>query len=262
MGDIELTSPDGHGFSAYRADPDRPSIGGVVVIQEIFGVNRHIRSVVDRFAAEAFVAVAPALFDRLERGVELDYDEQGMRRGADLAWQRGSIDDALTDLATTASALAAELGAPGTVGTVGFCYGGMLSCAMSSRQPEDLGAAVAYYPSRAAQLLVDDEPATPLMLHLGDQDQGVTVADGATLAERWPTATIHRYPSAGHGFNCDLRASFDPDASALAWQRTLEFLDEHLDHPAHPGDHEHPVAGDPYPKRPEHGDGMHDRGEA
>lgn len=241
MADLELTAADGHRFHAYRSDPDGPAVGGVVVVQEIFGVNRHIRAVCDRFAADGFVAVAPALFDRLERGVELDYDDEGMARGHDLAWQRGSIDDALADLAATASALADELGAPGTVGAVGFCYGGMLACALSSRHPDDLGAVVAYYPSQAAELLVDDVPATPLLLQLGDQDPRVTVADGLALAERWPTADLHRYAAAGHGFNCDLRDTFEPDAAALAWHRTLAFFGTHLGNPVHPGDHDHPI---------------------
>ena len=236
MADLELTAPDGHRFHAYRADPDRPPLGAVVVIQEIFGINQHIRAVCDRLAADGFVALAPALFDRLERGVELGYDDEGMGRGVDLAWQRGSIPDALTDLTTTAAVLAEEFGEPGTVGAVGFCYGGMLACALSSRHPDDLGAVVAYYPSRAAELLVDDVPATPLLVHLGNQDPRVTVDDGRTLAERWPTATFHRYAEAGHGFNCDLRDTFEPDAAALAWHRTLEFFGEHLGTPPHVGE--------------------------
>lgn len=237
MADIELTSPDGTTFTAHRAEPDRPPVGGVVVVQEIFGVNAHIRSVVDRFAAAGFVAVAPAVFDRVERGVELAYDEAGTARGRELAWERDSIPGAVVDLTTTIGALATELGAPGTVGVVGYCYGGMLACAVASRAPEDIGATVAYYPSRAAQLLVDDVPETPLQLHLGDRDQGVTVADGEALAARWPAAEVHRYPTAGHGFNCDLRASYDAAAAELAWQRTLEFFDAHLGTPIQPGVH-------------------------
>ena len=226
MADIELSAPDGHRFAAYRADPEGPPLGSVVVIQEIFGVNQHIRSVVDRFASAGYVAVAPALFDRLERGAEFDYDAEGFQRGKTLAWEQLSPDDAVTDAAATAAALAAERGGP--VGVVGFCFGGMLTCALASRKPDDLGAAVAYYPSRAAQLLPDDESKVPLMIQLGDQDQGVTPADGDTLAKRWPAAEVHRYPTAGHGFNCDLRDSFDPEASAQAWERTLAFLGEHL----------------------------------
>jgi len=228
MADIELAAPDGHRFGAYRADPGGPANAGVVVIQEIFGVNRHIRSVVDRVAQAGFVAVAPALFDRLERGVELDYDDAGMARGYALAWEQLDVDDAVADLAATAATLAGELGGAGTVGAVGFCFGGMLAAALASREPATVGAAVAYYPSGAAGVLKDEVPSTPLLVHLGDQDHRVTVADGETLAHRWPAATFHRYAEAGHGFNCDLRDSFDPGASALAWQRTLDFLGEHL----------------------------------
>jgi carboxymethylenebutenolidase len=226
MADIELPAPGGHHFAAYRAEPDGEPLGSVVVIQEIFGVNHHIRSVVDRFAADGYVAVAPALFDRIERGAEFDYDADGFQRGKTLAWEQLPLDDAVTDVATTAAALAAERGGP--VGVVGFCFGGMLACALASRKPDDLGAAVAYYPSRAAQLLTDDVPGVPLMIQVGDQDHGVTPADVDTLAARWPAAEVHRYPSAGHGFNCDLRGGFDPDASAQAWERTLAFFASHL----------------------------------
>ena len=231
MADIQLTAADGHRFSAYRADPTGPPEGGVVVVQEIFGVNRHIRSVVDRFADEGFVAVAPALFDRIERGVELGYDLDSAVKGVDLAWERLPLDDAVADASATVGALADELGGAGTVGVVGFCYGGMLAAALASRSPRNLAAAVAYYPSRAANLLTDDVPEVALMVHLGDQDEGVTPADGRTLAERWPEATFHRYASAGHGFNCELRDSFDPEASVLAWQRTVDLFGQHLSTP-------------------------------
>ncbi|HEX2577452.1 MAG TPA: dienelactone hydrolase family protein, partial [Aquihabitans sp.] len=166
MATIELTAADGHAFTAHRADPAGPPRGGVVVIQEIFGVNDHIRSVADSVAAAGFVAVAPALFDRLERGAELAYDAEGMERGRDLAWERLSIESALLDLTTTADALAAELGGPASVGAVGFCYGGMLAAALASREPQHLAAAVAYYPSRAAQLLSEDRIERPLLIHL------------------------------------------------------------------------------------------------
>jgi carboxymethylenebutenolidase len=230
MADIDITSPDGHTFAAHRADPEGEPTGGIVVIQEIFGVNRHIRSVADRFAEAGYLAIAPALFDRLERGVELDYDGAGTSRGRELAWERGSIDLALTDLEATAALLDLELAGTGGVASVGFCFGGMLSCAMASRRPDHLSAAVAYYPSRAAQLLPDDHPQVPLQIHLGDEDQGVTVADGQALAGRWPDAEIHRYATAGHGFNCDLRASYDPAAAAEAWQHTLRFIADHGGH--------------------------------
>ncbi|CAN5600463.1 dienelactone hydrolase family protein [soil metagenome] len=228
MADLELTAADGHVFTAHRADPAGPPLGGVVVVQEIFGVNEHIRSVVDRFAAAGFVAVAPALFDRVERGVELAYDEAGTARGKAIAWEQLEVDTPLLDLTATAQALAHELGGPAHVAVVGYCYGGMLAAALASRVPEVLAAAVAYYPSQAAQRLTADQVRRPLQIHLGNDDLGVTPADGDTLAARWPDADVHRYDHAGHGFNCDLRPSYAPEASARAWQRTVAFLTEQL----------------------------------
>ena len=234
MADIELIAADGHTFTAHRADPEGEPLGGVVVVQEIFGVNEHIRSVADRLAAAGFVAVAPALFDRVERGVELGYDADGMKRGQAIAWEQLPIESALADLTATADALAAEVGGARRVGVVGFCYGGMLAAALASRASGHLAAAVGYYPSRAAQLLTDDQVHVPLMIHLGNEDPGVTPADGDALAERWPTAEVHRYDGAGHGFNCDLRESYDAAASDQAFDRTVTFLSEHLgtDRPA------------------------------
>ena len=227
MAEIELTAADGHRFTAHRADPAGEPLGGVVVIQEIFGVNEHIRSVVDRFAAAGFVAVAPALFDRVERGIELAYDADGTARGRAIAWEQLEVDTPLVDLVATADLLADELGAA-HVGAVGFCYGGMLAAALASRQPDHLAAAVAYYPSQAAQRLNHEEVERPLLVHLGNEDQGVTPADGDTLAARWPSAEICRYDGAGHGFNCDLRPGFHAEAAALAWDRTIDFLTRQL----------------------------------
>jgi carboxymethylenebutenolidase len=228
VAEIELTSSDGHVFTAHRADPTVEPRGGVVVIQEIFGVNDHIRDVADRLAANGFVAIAPALFDRVERGIELAYDAEGTTRGRSIAWDGLGIDRALLDLTAAADALAAELGGPGRVGAVGFCYGGMLAAALVSRAPQHLAAAVAYYPSQAAQRLTDDQIQRPLMVHLGNEDQGVTPADGDALAARWPRAVVHRYDGAQHGFNCDRRPTFDADAAALASERTVAFLSEQL----------------------------------
>jgi carboxymethylenebutenolidase len=214
MADLEITAADGHVLTAHHAIPSGTPRGGVVVIQEIFGVNGHIRSVTDRFAAAGFVAVAPALFDRNRRGVELGYDLEGVEVGRDLAWN-APLDQAITDLDAAADHLATQLGGPHRVGAVGFCYGGMLA------------AAVAYYPSMAAQLLIEDQPHRPLLVHLGDADQRVTIEDGLALEARWPDATFHHH-QAGHGFNCELRPDFDAEAAATAWDQTLAFLDEHL----------------------------------
>jgi len=226
MSDIELTAPDGHVLTAHLSTPDGPPRGGVVVIQEIFGVNEHIRAVTDAFAAAGYLAVAPALFDRSRRGVELGYDAEGLEVGRGIAWEL-PLDEPLSDIQAAAAYLAEALEGPASVATVGFCWGGMLSAAAASRTPRSIAAAVGYYPSMAAQLLVTDQPHVPLLVHLGDLDPRITVEDGQTLAERWPTATFHRY-DAGHGFNCNLRPDYSPKASTLAWARTLAFLNEHL----------------------------------
>ena len=224
---MQLTAADDHTFGAYRVEPPGAARGAVIVIQEIFGVNGHIRSVADRVAEAGYVAVAPYLFDRVGPGIELGYDAEGVERGRDVAWNLPLI-DTMEDLRTTAADLAGEMGGADRVGAVGFCYGGMLAAAMTSRVPRHFGAAVAYYPSMAAQLLTKDQPHLPLLVHLGDTDARVTPEDGRTLEARWPDATFHRYP-AGHGFNCELRPDFDEAAAALAWERTLAFLGDHLD---------------------------------
>ncbi len=227
MATIELTAEDGHVLTAHRSDPTGPPLGGVVVIQEIFGVNDHIRSVADRIAASGFTAIAPALFDRVRPGLELAYDPAGTEVGKDLAWNL-PVEQVLSDLTAATDLLSGEVGGPAAVGSVGFCYGGMLSAALASRRARHLGAAVAYYPSMAAQLLVKDQPHVPLLVHLGELDTRVTPADGEELAARWPEAVFHSYP-AGHGFNCDLRPGYDAASSAQAWERTIAFLQANLE---------------------------------
>lgn len=228
MPQIELSTADEHEFTAYRSDPEGTPLGAVVLVQEIFGVNSHIRDVVDQYAAAGFVAVAPALFDRVEPGIELGYDASDVGRAKSLAWKM-PIEDALTDLATAAEALGEEFGGAARVAVVGYCWGGMLAAALASRRPEVIAGSVAYYPSKAAQLLVDDRPQVPLLVHLGDKDTGVTPADGRTLEERWPAATFYRYEKAGHGFNCDQRPGHDAEAAKLAFERSTDFLKGLLD---------------------------------
>lgn len=227
MSSIDITAADGHVLSGYRAAPEGEPRGGIVVIQEIFGVNHHIRRVADDVAAAGYLAIAPALFDRARRGVELGYDAEGVEVGRDLAWNL-PIPDTLADLVATADLLAAEVGGNGNVGAVGFCYGGMLSAALASREGRHLAASVAYYPSMAAQLLQQDQPQIPLLVHLGDLDQRVTPDDGRALAQRWADATFHRYAEAGHGFHCELRDDYHEGSADLAWQRTLDFFAANL----------------------------------
>jgi len=206
---------------AWRVDPGAPARAGVLVIQEIFGVNAHIRSVAERFAAEGYVALAPAVFDPVERGVELGYDAAGIQRGRSLVTALG-IDRAIDVL----DASAQELQMEGLrVGAVGFCWGGTLAFLCSTR----LGVpAVDYYGARSVPFL--DEPARgPLMCHFGGRDESIPPADIALHRQKHPQAQVFEYPEAGHAFNRDVDPkAFEPASATLAWRRTLDFFGERL----------------------------------
>jgi carboxymethylenebutenolidase len=217
---ITLTSADGTAIGAYRARPETTAHGAIVVLQEIFGVNRHIRSVADRFALEGFVAVAPALFDRVAPGTELAYTPEDMTRGRAIV---SKIDRAQT-LADVQAAIevAAEAG---RVGVVGYCWGGTLSF-LAAAQLRGLAAAVGYYGGGIAGSL-DQVPKVPTMLHFGERDKHIPMSDVATIRARFPDMRVYTY-GADHGFNCDERASFDRPSADLANSRTLAFFTENL----------------------------------
>jgi carboxymethylenebutenolidase len=210
---------DGHEFGAYIARPAGRARGAIVVLQEIFGVNHHIRAVADRYADAGWLAIAPALFDRVARGVELGYT------AADLPTARGTMMQvdtakALLDIAA-ATAVVRHVG---KVAVVGFCWGGRLAWLVGCEQP--VSAAVAYYGTRIGQHL-PQVPRCPILLHFGERDEHVAPAEIAQIRSACPEAEVHVYP-AGHGFACDERAGFDAASAALAWRRTQEFLGKHL----------------------------------
>jgi carboxymethylenebutenolidase len=214
-GTTRLTSMDGHQLEAALARPEGIARGGVVVIQEVFGVTDHIRRVAERFAAAGYLALVPALFDRIAPGMVLEYDEDGITRGregvARLGW-----DDPLRDVRAAADWLA---GQALPVAAVGFCWGGTLACLCATR----LGLpAVAYYGARTAPFL-HERPQAPLLLHYGEHDPLFPLAQVERVRAAWPAAEIHLYP-AGHGFDCDQRADFHPPSAALAFARSLDFL--------------------------------------
>ncbi len=201
-------------IGGYRAAPTGKPKGGIVVIQEIFGVNPHIRSVVDKFAAAGYLTIAPALFDRVETGVELDYDVSGVNKGRELAEKLG-FDQAVKDIASAAKTLQSA----GKVGVVGFCWGGTVAYLCAAR----LGLpAVSYYGGRTVPFL-HEQPKAPVLFHFGDRDPLISAQDVAKHRAALPNAAMHIYP-AGHGFNCEARADYNPDCARLAWQRTLEFF--------------------------------------
>lgn len=214
----DLETPQGP-IRAWRSEPAGPSHGAVVVVQEIFGVNAHIRDVTARFADAGFVALAPALFDPVERDVELGYDAAGIARGMALTHELG-VDRALE----LTGAAAGQLQREGLrTGAVGFCWGGTIAMLANTR----LGLpAVSYYGGRNVAFL--DEPLrAPMMFHFGDHDRSISAADVELHRQKHPTATVHVYP-AGHGFNCEPRDDYDPASAALAWERSIEFLTENL----------------------------------
>ncbi len=217
MGDwIELTASDGHLLTAYEADPGNAH-RGIVVIQEIFGVNGHIRDVTDRYADLGFRAVAPALFDRISPSVELEYDADGVAEGREIR-SRIEWDDAVADMA----AAAAHLADTGPVGVVGYCYGGSMAFLAATRL--SVAAAVGYYGGQIVDFL-DETPRCPLMLHFGETDLAIPLADVEQIKATFPDVPVHVYDGAGHGFNCDRRGSFDEQSAQLALDRTLEFLE-------------------------------------
>lgn len=213
-----LTTPSGP-IQAWVARPDQPSRGGVVVIQEIFGVNAHIRAVTDRFAEAGFTAMAPALFDPVRPGVELGYDEAGVSQGRDLVASLGF--DAALGIVGAAKRWLRESGHE--VGIVGFCWGGTIAMLANTRLAMP---SVTYYGGRSMPFL--HEPAkAPMLFHFGELDPLIPPEHVAAHREHHPEATVYTYP-AGHGFNCDMRRDYDADSAALAWRRTLDFLTEHL----------------------------------
>ncbi|MDP6603826.1 MAG: dienelactone hydrolase family protein [Rhodospirillales bacterium] len=216
---IKLTASDGHEFDAYRVDPQAPPKAGLVVVQEIFGVNDHIRGICDGFAADGYAVVAPAIFDRTERGVELGYDEAGMARGIELR-AAADVDAVLRDIAAAADAVRAA----GKIGVVGYCWGGRLVWLSACRL--DFDCAVGYYGGAIVETK-DEAPRCATMLHFGDQDTSIPMADVDEIRAAQPDLPVHIYP-AGHGFNCDQRGSYHAESAALARERTLAMLAEHL----------------------------------
>ena len=217
---IEL-KPEGAGpIRAWRADPAGAPRGGIVVIQEIFGVNSHIRSVADRFAAEGYIAVAPGIFEHVEPKFDVGYDAQSRERGIAIM-NKVDREQMLRDVAA-AVAVAKE---GGKVGVVGYCLGGTVAWGAAG-QLSGLSAAVGYYGGGIIGLK-GLKPKVPTLLHFGEKDQHISIAGVKEVAAAHPDVEVHIYP-ADHGFNCEQRDSYDAPSAKLAWTRTLEFLTKHV----------------------------------
>ena len=212
-----LTASDSHSLGAYRAGPDGSAKGGVVVLQEIFGVNAHIRDVCDRFAEDGYAAIAPALYDRSShKNAELTYTKEDVSLGRKLRGEF-SWDDTILDV----KAAVTVLGDEGLkVGTVGYCWGGSISYLSATRV--DLHAAVVYYGGQIMPY-VNETARCPLVMHFGAKDTSIPSSDIEVIQKAHPDTEVHVY-DAGHGFNCDRRGAFDEAASKLAKERTLDFF--------------------------------------
>lgn len=220
MPDVQLQASDGHPFSAHRIDPLGAPRGAIVVIQEIFGVNAHIRAVTVRLSAMGYSTIAPALFDRVERGVELGYDEAGFTRGRALVGGL-SPEGMMADL----EAAIAAVSPTGKVGMVGFCFGGAVAW-MAAARLLGLACVVSYYGSRILGYR-ELAPRVPVQMHVGRTDASFPVEQVREIAAAHAGVELHEY-DAGHGFDCDHRKDFDPDAAAAALQRTLGFFARHV----------------------------------
>jgi carboxymethylenebutenolidase len=218
-----LTSADGFTLAAYRAEPEGPVRGGVVVIQEIFGVNRHIQSVADRYAAAGYLAIAPALFDRAQRNVDLGYDAEDMAVGMGIASKQIDFALALADT-VAAGKVAADAG---RVGIVGYCFGGTITAAAAMNCGDTFSAAASYYGGGTAAIVGNGTPSMPTMVHYGALDAYIPPADVDKVRNAWPDAEVHVY-DADHGFHCDARASFSPLAAGIAQARTFRLFAKHI----------------------------------
>lgn len=212
-----LKAADGHQLGAYRADAAGTPKGRIVVIQEIFGVNHHIRAVCDRLAAAGYTCLAPQIFDRMNRDFESGYSQaeidHAMGYIGKLDWTK-----VMVDIEAAINALKSE----GPVAVMGFCLGGTLSF-LSATKFNGLAGAVCYYGGAIAKY-ADNKPRCPVLMHFGERDGHIPMTDVNLIRQKQPQAEIHVYGGAGHGFNCDERGSFEPQSQQIAWDRSLKFL--------------------------------------
>jgi carboxymethylenebutenolidase len=217
---IELTAADGHTFSAYVAGPENAR-KALVVVQEIFGVNRHMRRVCDDFAKQGFRVVCPALFDRTQRNVELNYEQEDVQNGLAL---RGKIDAGKTLLDILAAAAALPKGA--RRGIVGYCWGGTVAWHGATRSMA-FDAASCWY-GGGIFAAKDEKPNCPVQMHFGEVDQSIPMENVEAIRAAHPEVETFVYKGAGHGFGCEDRGSYKPEDAKLADERTLAFFNKQL----------------------------------
>ena len=216
----EFEADDGVHLRVYRAEPRDVPRAGIVVMHEAFGMNDHIRGMCDRYANEGYLALAPALYDRVEKAFELPgYSEDDLVKGMNL--RRGlEWDRCVSDMRSVIE----QAREAGSVGVVGFCWGGSLAWLAATRCGVD--AAVCYYGGQIVQF-IDEPPGCPILAHFAERDVHVPIESASVVAERYPEVPVYTY-DANHGFNCDARADYDADSAALAQERTFAFFTANL----------------------------------
>lgn len=213
---VRLTAEDGHQLDAYICKTEGDAKGALILVQEIFGINAHIKSVCAQYASLGYTTIAPALFDRKQQDVELDYTAEGVAAGIEY---KNSIpdDSALMDIAAAAK----YVNTGPKVSIIGYCWGGKLTYLAASKV-SGLFKAIGYYGGGIASV-IDQNPQIPTLLHFGDQDTAIPLSEVDEIRTRHPEIEVHTY-AAGHGFNCDARGSYNKEAADLALKRTLDFL--------------------------------------
>jgi carboxymethylenebutenolidase len=217
----QITSVDGFTLGAYQAAPAGQPKGAVVVIQEIFGVNSHIRDVVDGYAADGYFAIAPQIFDRVDRNIELGYEEADMGTGIEIAFQKLDHALALQDVQAAIEVASVQ----GKVGVVGYCFGGLLTW-LAACELEGVSAASSYYGGGVAGE-AGRSARCPVIMHFGELDAHIPLTDVEKVKAAQPDVQVYVY-AADHGFNCDQRASHNAESAATAKERTLAFFAEQL----------------------------------
>jgi carboxymethylenebutenolidase len=216
---IELKSEDGHTFLGYLAQPKKRPKAGIVSLQEIFGVNAHIKEITDFYADQGYLSLAPALFDRIEKNVELDYNHNGVTKGRALKDKCGN--NALMDIDAAISVVASA----GKIGLIGYCWGGSLSW-RTACQNKVLSACVSYYGGEIPTLK-DQTPFCKFLAHFGELDKGIPIKEVDQFKLSQPDVLTYTYP-ADHGFNCNHRSQYNEISSKIALNRTIKFLDSQL----------------------------------
>ncbi|WP_158880358.1 dienelactone hydrolase family protein [Rhodanobacter sp. L36] len=217
---IDIIASDGHALSAYVAEPEGRAIGALVMLQEFFGVNAHIREMADQYAKDGFHTIAPAIFDRVERSVELGYDPAGMQKGRELR-AKLDLDETMLDVQAAIDAVASF----GAVAALGYCWGGSLAYLAAARL-NHVVCAVGYYGAQIAGH-ADETLRAPVLLHFAEHDEYIPLSDVERIRHAHPDIEIHMYPGTEHGFSCNDRKFYEPKAAALARERSLAYLTQH-----------------------------------